>query len=84
MKLICLIILSLQLSANEAHAYVDPNTGGYVFQLLYPIFVAIGIGYFFLKRQIKQLFLSLLETTEDQSLAFLVKAMRALNFARFD
>jgi len=34
MKLICLIILSLLLSANEALAYVDPNTGGYIFQLL--------------------------------------------------
>ena len=55
MKLIRLIILSLQLPANEALAYVDPNTGGYVFQLLYPIFVAIGIGYFFLKNQIKKL-----------------------------
>ena len=58
MKLICLIILTLLLSAKEALAYVDSNTGGYIFQLLYPVFMAVGIGYLFLKRQIKQLLLS--------------------------
>lgn len=58
MKLICLIILSLLLFTNDALAYVDPNTGGYIFQLLYPVFIAVGICYLFLKRQIKQLFLS--------------------------
>lgn len=59
-KLITLVTFYLLFITNKAQAYVDPNTGGYIFQLLYPIFVAIGIGYLFLKKQIKQLFLSFL------------------------
>lgn len=59
-RLIALIAIYLLLITSKAHAYVDPNTGGYIFQLFYPIFVAIGISYFFLKRQIKQLCLSFL------------------------
>lgn len=53
--LISLITIYLLLFTNDAQAYVDPNTGGYIFQLFYPIFVAIGIGYFFLKNQVKKL-----------------------------
>ena len=65
MKLICLVILILLLSANEAQAYVDPNTGGFIFQLFYPIFVAIGIGYFFLKNQIKKLWRSFMNLLKN-------------------
>jgi len=45
-------------SPTMALAYVDPNTGGFIFQLFYPIFVVVGISYLFLKRQIKKLFLN--------------------------
>jgi hypothetical protein len=41
---------------DTALAYIDPNTGGYVFQLLFPIVSAIGFAYFFLKKQIKIIF----------------------------
>ena len=55
MKLAFLIAIYLVLSTTIALAYVDPNTGGYIFQLLYPVFMAIGIGSYFLKNQIKKL-----------------------------
>ena len=42
--------------AADAFAYVDPNTGGYVFQLLFPIISIIAFAYLFLKRQVKLLF----------------------------
>ena len=40
---------------KNAFAYVDPNTGGYIFQLLFPLISAIAFAYLFLKRQIKML-----------------------------
>ncbi len=42
--------------ATDAPAYIDPNTGGYVFQLLFPIISIIAFAYLFLKRQVKLLF----------------------------
>lgn len=64
MKSTFLIMLLLLLYGNQALAYIDPNidpnTGRFIFQLLYPVFAAIGIGYFFLKSQIKQLFMGFL------------------------
>jgi len=36
-------------------AYVDPGTGGYVFQILFPIITALTAGYLFLKDRIKAL-----------------------------
>lgn len=37
-------------------AYVDPNTGGYVFQVLFPIISALGAAYLFFKNHIKKMF----------------------------
>jgi hypothetical protein len=37
----------------EAYAYIDPNTGGWLFQLLFPVLVAIGIAWNFLKAKIR-------------------------------
>lgn len=34
----------------SAHAYIDPNTGGLLFQLLAPLFAAIVGGWLFLRR----------------------------------
>ncbi|MBJ6801951.1 hypothetical protein [Geomonas propionica] len=38
-------------AAGPVHAYVDPNTGGYVFQVLFPIISAIAGIFLFFKRQ---------------------------------
>lgn len=37
-------------------AYVDPSTGGYIFQLLFPIISAITAGCIFFRNGIKRLF----------------------------
>jgi hypothetical protein len=54
--LVLLVIYFAISNASEAFAYVDPNTGGYVFQLVFPIISIIGFAYLFFKRQIKLLF----------------------------
>ena len=55
--MLVLLVISFAISnASEAFAYVDPNTGGYVFQLVFPIISIIGFAYLFFKRQIKLLF----------------------------
>jgi hypothetical protein len=38
--------------AAPAFAYIDPNTGGYVFQFLFPLISIIVAGYVFCKKQI--------------------------------
>ena len=38
-----------------AHAYIDPNTGGYVFQILFPIISLIAAIYLFCKKQVLSL-----------------------------
>ena len=37
-------------------AYVDPNTGGMLMQMLVPVFVAIGAAWIFLKDKISDAF----------------------------
>jgi hypothetical protein len=51
-----LTIFFVIFNVTDVFAYIDPNTGGYVFQLMFPILSAIAFAYLFLKRQIKLLF----------------------------
>jgi len=44
-----ILVLALFLPAS-AHAYIDPNAGGMLFQLLAPLFAAIVGGWLFLRR----------------------------------
>ena len=44
----------------EGYAYVDPNTGGYIFQLLFPILSILAAIYLFFKNQVKRIFASLI------------------------
>lgn len=51
-----LYFLTVCFYAEDAFAYIDPNTGGYIFQLLFPILSAIvGILLFF-KNSVKNIF----------------------------
>jgi len=50
---VCLIALML-LIAKPALAYVDPNTGGYVFQILFPILSGIAAIFLFFRDQAKR------------------------------
>jgi hypothetical protein len=51
-----LLLLMLWLSySGSAQAYVDPNAGGMLFQLLAPVMAAIVGGWLFLRRWISDL-----------------------------
>lgn len=39
-------------AAAPAHAYIDPNAGGMIFQLLAPLFAMVVGGWLFLRRWI--------------------------------
>ena len=42
--------LVLMLGAAPAcHAYIDPNTGGFIYQLLFPLIVAVAAGWRWVK-----------------------------------
>lgn len=58
LSIIAFLALSLYPSIN--YAYVDLNTGGYVFQMLFPIISGIVTVYLLFKEQTKKLFLSAL------------------------
>jgi hypothetical protein len=47
-------LLALMLLSAPAYAYIDPNSGGLLFQLLTPIFVVIAAGFTFAKRLVKR------------------------------
>lgn len=50
-----LILLLQTVGPDAACAYIDPNTGGYIFQLLFPIISAVAGLYLFFKKQIVSL-----------------------------
>ena len=53
-SLLALLVLWLSFSGS-AQAYVDPNAGGMLFQLLAPVMAAIVGGWLFLRRWITDL-----------------------------
>ncbi len=44
--------IALLALASPAHAYIDPNAGGVLFQLLAPLFAAVAGVWLFLRRWI--------------------------------
>lgn len=52
-------LLALWLQPGSAYAYVDPNAGGLLFQLLAPVFAAAVGGWLFLRRWITEVVRSL-------------------------
>ncbi|QXE85040.1 hypothetical protein KP003_11585 [Geomonas nitrogeniifigens] len=42
-----LALTVVAVSCGDAHAYIDPNTGGYVFQVLFPIVSAVAAAFVF-------------------------------------
>ena len=49
-----LLALALLLLPASAFAYIDPNAGGLLFQLLAPLFFAVVGGWLFLRRWISE------------------------------
>ena len=54
------LLLVLVAVAAPAYAYIDPNSGGLLFQLLTPIFVVVAAALAFAKRQIAHAWTSLI------------------------
>lgn len=50
---VLLFLIPFILRPNEAHAYVDPGTGGYVFQILFLLFSAAVAFLAYFKDKIK-------------------------------
>jgi len=57
----CLVLCS------PAYAYIDPNAGGMLFQLLAPVFAAIVGAWLFLRRWIADLFRRLMHKIRGQA-----------------
>jgi hypothetical protein len=36
-------------AAPQCHAYIDPNTGGFIYQLLFPLIVTVAAGWRWVK-----------------------------------
>jgi len=53
---VAISVLMLYFLPADAHAYIDPNTGGYVFQWLFPLFSAIAAFFMFFRTAAKNLF----------------------------
>lgn len=47
-----LIVCCALLTPLDCHAYIDPNAGGWLFQLLYPLLVALGAAWLALRQRI--------------------------------
>ncbi|GFO63843.1 hypothetical protein [Geomonas paludis] len=50
-----LALALVALTRTDAHAYIDPNTGGYVFQVLFPIISGIAAAFVFCRDGIVKL-----------------------------
>ena len=44
------VVILILLSSSSAHAYIDPNAGGLLFQLLMPVFAALTGVWMFCRR----------------------------------
>lgn len=49
---LALVLLACALAAADAHAYIDPNAGGLLYQILFPLIVAIGAAWAGLRHRI--------------------------------
>ena len=52
-------VASFVLGADTAQAYIDPNAGGLLYQLLFPLLIAIAGAWAVLRQKIRELFSAL-------------------------
>ena len=50
--LLCIVALA---AASPAHAYIDQNVGGWLYQLLFPLLIAIAGAWAVLREKISEL-----------------------------
>lgn len=58
-------VVSLCLNARY-FSYIDPNAGGWLFQLIFPVFVAIGGAFLVMRRKAGELFRRLFGSKKDK------------------
>ena len=51
-----LVLAALACAAPDAHAYIDPNVGGWLYQLLFPLLIAIAGAWAVLRHKIGEFF----------------------------
>ena len=51
---VAVIVLAALLQPRAAHAYIDPNAGGWLFQMLMPVFTVVAAGWLLLRRWLAQ------------------------------
>lgn len=59
LKRALLILAALASVAPDAQAYIDPNVGGWLYQLLFPLLIALAGAWAALRHKISQLFSAL-------------------------
>ncbi len=56
LRTVILLALAMFFAADPAFAYIDPNAGGLLYQVLAPVLIAAAAVYGFLKKRISILF----------------------------
>jgi hypothetical protein len=59
LRTISLTVAALALGQGNAYAYLDPNAGGLLYQLLFPVLIAIAGAWAVLRHKIAQFFATL-------------------------
>lgn len=57
-----LLVLLLLAPLRPAHAYVDPNSVGSLYQFLFPLFIAVASAFAALRRQLARLWTRVVDT----------------------
>jgi hypothetical protein len=60
-RILLLALALLAFGPREAHAYLDPNVGGWLYQLLFPLLIAIAGAWAALRHKISQFFSALVK-----------------------
>jgi len=56
---VALMLIAQSVAPGMAYAYIDPNTGGYFFQILFPVISTVVAVYLFFKNQVMSFYAKL-------------------------
>lgn len=59
LRIAILAISGFFLGVGDAHAYIDPNVGGWLYQILFPVLVALGGAWAVFRQRFSGLFSAL-------------------------
>ena len=55
------VLASWLLGADPAYAYIDPNAGGWLYQMLFPLLIAIAAAWAALRQKVREVLSTLAE-----------------------